>query len=753
MKLDETTNDSGRGSGGRLVAVDGRELPLRSVDLEVEATGGLARVVLTQRFRNPYDEPLHVSYRLPLPADGAVSGFSFVLGEATIVGEVRGRADARERFESAVAEGKTAALIEQETDSLFTQEIGNVPPGQELLAEIIVDQPLKWLAEGAWEWRFPTVVGPRYTGSRSRTASSVVDIADVDIADVDIAERDTGVRATLSLTIGDEVSRVDSPTHETSVRDGRVTFGGDRGVALDRDIAVRWEVARAEVGASLSTSRSARPELPDAHGLLTLVPPESGAAAAMKRDLIFLIDVSGSMGGRPLQQAKRLSLRMLDTLGSEDTVELIAFGSTPVRFRKDALIATRDGKRAAAKWIQKLRASGGTEMGAAILEALTPLRDDSQRQVVLITDGWIGFEQQVISEVANKLPKGARLHVVGVGSAPNRTLTQGASRAGNGVEVIAGLDEDVEQVGERLLERTVAPVVTDVVVEGTALRDMAPARVPDLYRNSPSMLSVRLNPEGGTLRVRGRTAEGDYVHTVNFGAVRPGEGNQAFAARFGRERVEDLEMKLSAGGDFAAIDRDIEETGVAYQIGTRCTSWIAVTAERTVDGPGRHETMPHELPYGTSIEGLGLRGGGLRAADEWVANVAVGSAYGGVELAEVADFEDARMMRAPAPPMAKKKEAPGAGRKRASAPVPGRPATPSRPASPTGAPRKGTARDEDDAALPSSLATEDLLEESASIARSEEPRPPVPARKAGWYAILLALLAALAALLWWLLGT
>ena len=164
-RVQPAPSPSSPASGGRLVATDGRPLPLLGAALRVEARGGLARVVLEQRFRNPHAEPLHVTYLLPLPVDGAVSGFGFRIGERRVVGEVDRRAAARERFEEAILEGRTAALLEQDRSSLFTQELGNIPPGAEVLAELTIDQRLRWLDAGAWEWRFPTVVAPRYLGA------------------------------------------------------------------------------------------------------------------------------------------------------------------------------------------------------------------------------------------------------------------------------------------------------------------------------------------------------------------------------------------------------------------------------------------------------------------------------------------------------------------------------------------------------------------------------------------------------------
>src|SRR5579883_375405 len=368
--------------GGRLVATDGRELPLASVHLAAQAGGGIARTVLTQRFENPFDEPLHIRYLLPLPSDGAVSGFAFTLGEERVEGEVAPLAAARERFERALGEGRTAALLDQDRTSVFTQQVGNVPPRTAVIAEVTVDQPLRWLEEGAWEWRFPTVVGPRYQGEAGR-------VPDAARTSVPVASGELGVRATLALTIADRATGpVESPSHQLW-REGTVHGLAEGSARLDRDLVVRWPVALPTVSASVL---AARPEgdthAGDAFALVTIAPPNE-AGLAVARDLTFLIDTSGSMQGRPLAQAKRILAAMIDGLGPEDRLEMIEFGSAPRRWKAEPLPATEPTKNEALAWLEALHSSGGTEMRRAIIEALRPLRPGSQRQVVLVTDGYI----------------------------------------------------------------------------------------------------------------------------------------------------------------------------------------------------------------------------------------------------------------------------------------------------------------------------------------------------------------------------
>ena len=613
----------------QLVAPSDHALALRSAALRVDACAGLGRVVLEQCFANAYDESLHVTYRLPLPADAAVSGFRFHIGERVIEGEIDRRADARERFEQAVASGHSAALLEQQRSSLFEQEIGNVPPHAEVKCEIVLDQRLRWLDEGMWEWRFPLATAPRYLGEPDR-------VPDARALALDVGER-LEVRASLRMVVRDGLRAgcsPESPSHPLScVAEDTgfvVTLGSGNAAQLDRDLVVRWPVGEAAVRASVDRA-GPRPKSPDAHALVCLVPPRPEAAmTALPRDLTVLLDTSGSMGGPPLEQAKAVVVALLDGLGEQDSFELIEFSWRPRRFRPGRLAGTAANRRAAIGWVRALAAGGGTEMRSGILEALAPLDADRQHQVVLVTDGLVGFEQEIVAKVLELLPSGARLHTVGVGSAVNRSLTGPAARAGRGVEVVLGLGEDPEQAAVRLCARTVAPLVVGLEVSGSALLESVPACLPDLYAGAPVLLSLRVRAGGGELVVRGKTAAGSFEQRHVLGAAEAGSGSDAVVTLFGREAVEDAEMRLGAGADARAIDAEIERLGLAYRIATRLTSWLAIDSQPSVDprSPTRRERVPQALPYGTSIEGLGLRAPTSATATGTVSGVLYASALG-----------------------------------------------------------------------------------------------------------------------------
>ena len=606
------TTPAGASTGAELVTTDGRTLPLVASTLRAEAHGGIARFVLEQRFENRFAETLRVTYRMPLPADGAVSGYAFDIGERTIKGTVDRKAAARERFEQAIVSGRTAALLEQDRGDIFTQQIGNIPPGEAIVARITVDQRLAWLPEGEWELRFPTVIGPRYIGSADT-------VEDVVATHLKVTDRPLPVNVRFELAIKDAITggRKASSTSHTLVRRADGVLELAPGARLDRDIVVRWPVATHVAGLSLETARPpAGPEVEgagarlavgdNAYGLLTIVPPASAAKQrAVPRDLIVLLDTSGSMGGGPLDKAKQVVAMLIDSLDEQDRFELIEFSSRPSRYQPEPMAAIAKAKQDAIRWVRSRRAEGGTEMRAAVSEALCTLRIGAQRQVVVVTDGYVGGEQQILEVLHHKLPRSCRLHVLGVGAAVNRSLATALARAGRGAEVIIGVDEDAERGAKRLLDRTRMPMLTNVEISGGALISHAPEHIPDVFEGCPLVAALLLKADGGELIVRGDLARDSWEQRIMIPPRGAGAGNQAIVTLYGRERVADLESRTM----LEQIGSDIEALGLQFQIATRFTSWVAIDEVRRAVGPVRDALVPQEIPYGTRASAFGLRSG------------------------------------------------------------------------------------------------------------------------------------------------
>jgi Ca-activated chloride channel homolog len=382
------------------------------------------------------------------------------------------------------------------------------------------------------------------------------------------------------------------------------------GARLDRDIVVRWAVATRQVGCSLQVARpsSGVANSREAYALVSILPPLPDTAnAAVPRDLIVLLDTSGSMDGGPLEQGKRVVAALIESLSEIDRLEVIEFSMRANRYTRSPVPGTKREKEKAIHWVMARQASGGTEMHSAMVDALQGLRPGAQRQVVLVTDGYVGGEEQIVTLLHESLPESCRMHVVGVGSGVNRTLAASLSRAGRGAEVLVGLDEDAEKSAKGLVDRTRAPMVTDVVISGDALVECSPEHIPDVFAGSPVLAALQLRPSGGELVVRGNLARGVWEQRIKVAAIDPGEGNPAILKLYGRERVADLEMRWSIGKAVQEIDREIESIGLVFQIATRKTSWVAIDEDRSVDPRlgSRHEEIPQELPYGTSMASFG----------------------------------------------------------------------------------------------------------------------------------------------------
>ncbi len=603
-----------------LVSTDGKTFPLTHAGLKSQAQGGMAHSILSQRYRNPHAEPLEVIYTLPLPADGAVLGYTIRLGKRIVRGEVKARDEAREDYYKALERGRTAGLLEQERADTFTQTLGNLPPGTDVHVEIEVLQPLSFDCgiEGAppsWTFRFPTVVGVRYQGEPGR----VPDAEKLGAPRADA--KGTPVRLELEMRIADAGVATLSPRSSShSIKtstDGETTrIELDEASRLDRDLVLSWTAVTASVRAGLVEGRGLDGDN-GRYGLLTVTPPMA-PDAIHPRDLRVLLDCSGSMSGAPLEQAKNVIRELIANLGDEDRVELTAFASTAEPLTsKPVASMDRRGIETLLSRLDRLEAGGATEMRTAIVDSLEQLREGSQRQVVLITDGYIGFEGPVIGEVMDRLPQGTRLHAVGIGRSPNRSLTRGIARAGRGTETLVGDTSDVADSVDALLRGTAAPVLTSVEVTGSAVSGAAPRLIKDVFAGQPLVVALELEREGGDVEIAAKLAGQDEpwkerISVAPLSSMDAKAESMPIGALYGRECVEDCELAATVdprglpSSDQA--DSRIEELGLRHRIVTRQTSLVAMSEDPTVDprDPRRRERLTVEMPAGVSAEGVGL---------------------------------------------------------------------------------------------------------------------------------------------------
>ncbi|MFN0059889.1 MAG: VIT domain-containing protein [Planctomycetota bacterium] len=615
-----------------LVAVDGRVYPLRSAQVHARAEGGLALTTLIQEFENPHDEPLEVIYTVPLPADGAVLGYQIRMGERVIRGEIEKRDIAEADYKKALFEGRTAGLLEQNRADTFEQRLGNLPAHTNARIEIEVLHALAFLLGGEasapiWEYRFPTVVGVRYEGEPGHVT---------DAAKLDVDRGDDGgipTRVALDVEIADEIAdatgstaAITSPSHEIKcVAGANVTHVHlAEHARLDRDLIIQWSAVARDVGVRIVEGRGLTGD--DGRYALVTVTPAADPAVVYHRDVTVLIDASGSMSGPPLEAAKRVVADLLASLAAGDRFEVFAFASTVEPLSARLSNATPRAVRKCLAKLAALRAGGATEMMAAVTEAMVSLRPETQRQIVLVTDGYIGFEREIVHKLAAELPAGVRVHAVGIGAAPNRSLTSGVARAGRGHEFFANDERTAARVSRRLCAATVRPVLTELMIGGSAVVASAPALPRDVFAEKPLVMAVELRPAGGTLDVTGQLAgkKGTWAWRVNIDSAFAGATALPLGAYYGRERIADLEAGVvkpersahrpladglaPEGGPDLGLDQAVEALGLRHRVVSRRTSLIAIAEEAAVDprAPRRRERIAVEMPYGVSPAGAGV---------------------------------------------------------------------------------------------------------------------------------------------------
>lgn len=606
-------------------AADGQtlELALAHTSVTAQIAGNVARVEVQQLFQNPSRERLEAVYAFPLPENAAVTDMLFRVRDRVVVSEVRRRAEARRVYEQARDEGKTAALTEQERPNLFTQSVANIPPGEsvEVVLRYVHEVPFD---DGRYRFVFPTTIGPRYVPAHGvKDAERVTPPV--------VAE---GFRSAHDLELAVELVGEAGFT-DVKTRSHRIVTAVDRarGVRLvtlapddripNKDFVLSYRPAGREPDARVVLGRD---RLGDYAMLLVQPPAEVAAAQVRARQLVFLVDKSGSMMGQPLETAKQVIVRALRSMGPDDTFQLVAFDSSTTRMSEEALAATMENVAAAERWLASLQGSGGTEMLSGIRAALDLPADPRRlRMVVFLTDGFIGNETEIIEHIRDGRGE-ARVFGFGIGTSVNRYLIEGVARAGRGAAEYVTLGERPDEAVTRLYRRLDRPVLTDLAVrwDGVAVSDVLPERMPDLFAGQPLVLIGRVRAGGtGALSVTltGRLGQTPWSRTL---PVDRAEGSGLLGTLWARRRIEDLMDRRPYEGPNEAEKEEIIQLALSRKLVTPYTSFVAVEKKLLVDPklPLTQLLVPNEMPEGVSHGGI--FGGGETSATVTPARVKPG---------------------------------------------------------------------------------------------------------------------------------
>lgn len=602
------------GSGTLLLAEKGVADHLPAVrlgtDMDVEVSGQIARVRVTQAFRNTSDKWMEATYLYPLPEDGAVDSLKMVVGQRVIVGRIKRREEAREIYEEAKASGRKAGLTEQYRANMFRNSVANIGPGETVLVSIEYQAPVRRLS-GEYALRLPLVVGPRYVPPHSvQDARSADDARAVTapLADPALGRDLNPVSITVRLAPGFKPANIISPYHKIAVEAGgprrRTVRLADGDVPADRDFELRWRSATADPAVELFRQERDGKQ----YVMATISPPAPDTVPPpAPREMIFVIDNSGSMGGESMRQAKRSLLHALDTLRSVDRFNIVRFDDSMTVLFEEPVAASAEQIAVARRFTESLDASGGTEMLPALKAALDDRAAGSAsglRQVIFLTDGAISNEREMLATLAAQAGR-SRVFMVGIGSAPNNYLMTRMAEVGRGIYVNIGSPDEVTAKMAALLNRLKAPVARNlkVTLSGDGV-ELTPAVLPDLYAGEPLVLLGRANRLSGTLMVSGTIGDKAWTDTVDLSDAIESE---AVARLWAKRRIGDIEVgRLMSAISHEDADTAIAELGLAFSIVTSQTSLVAVdeTPTRPLDQPLTEEELPLLLPAGWDFDAL-----------------------------------------------------------------------------------------------------------------------------------------------------
>lgn len=632
----------------------GRLMPSLPVDTQVsmQVSGLTNRVSVKQVFSNQTGFVLNGRYLFPLPNEAAVDSLRLHIGERIIEGQIHLKQQAKQIFEQAKAEGKRASLVSQERPNMFTTEVANLAPDEKLVVEISYQETIHY-EDGLFSLRFPLVVAPRYipglaltVNQSERVTSSQVFDADRIIAPIRNAnsEADPVLKADIKVKLGEGVdkSAVVSPYHPITIdeKQGKLTVALANHVPANRDFVLQWRLKQGtspvawvfnqagkthttlDDNASADTGPTGNSSNTDNYSLVMVLPPkvEASERVNLPRELILVIDTSGSMAGDSIIQAKNALRYALRGLRPQDSFNIIEFNSDVSLLSPTPLPATASNLDKARQFVNRLQADGGTEMALALNAALprqafntASAEDQSLRQVIFMTDGSVGNESALFELIRNQIGDN-RLFTVGIGSAPNSHFMQRAAEFGRGTFTYIGDVDEVEQKISQLLGKIQYPVLTDLQVrfDDGSVPDYWPAPIPDLYRGEPVLISLKRHPrDPEELVISGRQGHKNWQQSLSLqandasnsttDAAQPAAGLDLLWAR---KQIAALELSKNGAND-DKVKQQVTALSLNYHLISPYTSLVAVDLTPiTTNVISRDAVVRQHLPLGWQPMGV-----------------------------------------------------------------------------------------------------------------------------------------------------
>jgi Ca-activated chloride channel family protein len=603
-------DDQYPGTGSMVVKENEKEIPipLKHTDVKAKVSGYIASVEVTQQFHNPYDSKIEAVYVFPLPENSAVNEFVMTIGERHIRGIIRERAEAERIYSEARSQGYVASLLSQERPNIFTQSVANIEPGNEIGVNIKYFNTLAYI-DGWFEFVFPMVVGPRFNPAGSTKGIGAVARGQQgaswqpsEVSYLRPGER-SGHDISLQVEVdaGVAIEEFQCATHRTIAErpaaDKLVATLADSDTVPNRDFVLRYRVAGGEIKAGLLTHRDER------GGFFTMMlypPTQFSTMPRAPLELVFVLDCSGSMDGRPLAQAKEAIRTGLQMLHPDDSFQLINFSMSAAKLGPRPLAATRENVRYAMRYLDTLNAEGGTMMIEGVKGALDFPHDPSRlRFVCFLTDGFIGNEAEILHEVDKRLGP-ARIFSFGVGPSVNRYLLDSMARIGRGAVAYLLAETDSAPVMQDFFERISHPAMTDLQIDwnGMNVKEVFPKRMPDLFAGRPILLTGRFYGEPPAF-VTVRAREGGQERTL-IAPVFHEELSPALATIWARSKIADLSMR-AIGSAWFDHKGEIRRTALDFNLLSQFTSFVAVDSTHRTEG-WSGTTVPVAVPVPDGVK-------------------------------------------------------------------------------------------------------------------------------------------------------
>lgn len=587
------------------------QLPLKSTQVNVKVSGMIADVTVVQTYKNEGQRAIEAKYVFPGSTRAAVYGMNVRLADRLITAKIREKQQAKIEYDAAKAEGKTAALLEQHLPNVFQMNVANIMPGDDVKVELRYTE-LLLPTDGKYQFVFPTVVGPRYNSPQSSQASATWVAQPIlpqgQNTPTSAAAPAFDIHVSLNTPIGVKEVRSSSHTIRSYTEQGGATVVGLLPTAEptnNRDFILDYRLAgdKIETGVMLYKGQ-------DENYFLAMVePPKAPPATAITpREYIFVVDISGSMHGFPLDTAKGVLRELIGGLRPSDTFNVLLFSGSNNFLSPQSVPATKANIDQAIRTIDKEGGGGSTELIPALKRVYAqPKNADTSRTVVVVTDGYVTVEREAFELVRNNLSS-ANLFSFGIGSSVNRHLMEGLARAGMGEPFIITKPEQAAEQAKRFRQMIDSPVLTNVKArfEGLDVYDVEPRQLPDLLAQRPLIVFGKWKGEAkGNLVVDGNSASGPLHFSMPINASNVTD-TAALRQLWARHRIAALSDQEALEGGSAAKDA-ITDLGLKYSLLTQYTSFLAVDQvvrnKAPADAPSVNQPSP--LPQGVENSALG----------------------------------------------------------------------------------------------------------------------------------------------------